>query len=675
MRTEIFIEGNQLDLDSAVVVDITKSIDDIREIGSRETAFTKTIKVPGTQQNNFVFGHIFSVDVFNIHNSGLANVGYNFNAAKNADCVILQDGAEVIRGSVRVLEIAVQGERITYEISVVGELGGLVLALGDAELTELDFSEHDHTYSVANIQGSWTAPAGAGYYYPLIDYGATTDGINFPISTIRPAMYVREYLDKIVKGAGYTWESQFFDQDHFTRLIIPNNKDGNYTSPLYSFFRKRNTSLASTGVQLVTYDESVGEQLLADIGGYITSARTNFSQKYNVQARVQVTGSPGTITAAIQIVRTSATLGNATFVVWSLTAGLFVDKTYTVDAGAIIELADGDSVRVELVKSSGSMSLAVDYLYFFGTGTPVLKVPIDINDTVYMREHIPTGIKQKDLLLAITRMFNLYIVEDPAIPKRLKFTPYPDFYQAASEAVTWTDMVDRAQETRIKPLGELAGRYYDFRYKQDADYYNDFYQKKYGRPYGTLIEDTGVEFLEQTQKVEVIFAPTPLVDIQNKGRLVPAIFKLNGTNVEAVGSVPRILYRAAAPVACTAWNIKDGAVTLATNTVYPYAGHLSQLDADALDLNWGAPEQIFFSFAQYPAAGLYSTYWRRYVLDISDKDSKLVSVYILLKPADMHSLDFSKYVQIGWQNFRINKVVDYRADRPTRVELLNVIYG
>jgi hypothetical protein len=67
---------------------------------------------------------------------------------------------------------------------------------------------------------------GAGYYYPLIDYGkASTDKHDYKYTTFRPALFVKEYMDKIITGSNYTYDCSFFDTNFFRRLIIPNNRN------------------------------------------------------------------------------------------------------------------------------------------------------------------------------------------------------------------------------------------------------------------------------------------------------------------------------------------------------------------------------------------------------------------------------------------------------------------
>ncbi len=53
-----------------------------------------------------------------------------------------------------------------------------------------------------------------GYYYPLIDYGQVhTNKKHWSYKAFRPALFVREYLDKIITGTGYTYDSFLFLYD------------------------------------------------------------------------------------------------------------------------------------------------------------------------------------------------------------------------------------------------------------------------------------------------------------------------------------------------------------------------------------------------------------------------------------------------------------------------------
>ena len=62
--------------------------------------------------------------------------------------------------------------------------------------------------------------------------------------------------------------------------------------------------------------------------------------------------------------------------------------------------------------------------------------------------------------------------------------------------------------------------------------------------------------------------------------------------------------------------------------------------------------------------------------EITDKDSKLVTLNIYLNPKDIFNLDLSKKVFIDGILFRINSIQDYNASMPSdcKVELLKINY-
>ena len=204
--TRLFLEDNELDLTEGFSNFITYAIDDLRNLDSKATTFSKTIVLPGTARNNALFGNIFDFNQANFTDNALPNVAYNFNASRQARCRIEVNGLQIVKGVLRLMEIIIDGRLVEYECAVFGELGGFVTALGNFRLEDLDFSAYDHTYALSGITGTWNSwNAGQGYYYPLIDYGGvSTDNINYSYRTFRPALFMREYIDKIITGAGYT---------------------------------------------------------------------------------------------------------------------------------------------------------------------------------------------------------------------------------------------------------------------------------------------------------------------------------------------------------------------------------------------------------------------------------------------------------------------------------------
>jgi hypothetical protein len=136
MRTEIYIENQQLDLYRDISAEFTYNIDDVKDFSSRNTNFSKTIVIPGNATNNKLFGHIFEFGSGNFYNPSADNVGYNFNASKSAACVVYVDKIQIFKGIIRLLEIIIDNGSIEYECAVFGELGGFVSAIANRKIEE-----------------------------------------------------------------------------------------------------------------------------------------------------------------------------------------------------------------------------------------------------------------------------------------------------------------------------------------------------------------------------------------------------------------------------------------------------------------------------------------------------------------------------------------------------------
>jgi hypothetical protein len=152
----IFIENQELDVKDDFSHQITYAVDDLKNLDSKSTAFSKTIVLPGSANNNKLLGNIFEFSNSNFNYLECKNVGYNFNAAKSAKARIEVNGLTIIKGVLRLLEVIVDSKMIEYEVAIFGELGGFFNKLGTSKLEDLDFSQYNHTYNTTNIKSSWT---------------------------------------------------------------------------------------------------------------------------------------------------------------------------------------------------------------------------------------------------------------------------------------------------------------------------------------------------------------------------------------------------------------------------------------------------------------------------------------------------------------------------------------
>jgi hypothetical protein len=638
-------------------------------------------------------------------------VGYNFNAAKSAACLIYVDKIQLFKGVIRLLEIVIDNGSIEYECAVFGELGGFISALGISKLEDLDFSDYDHSWTTTNIDNSWQTINGSGYYYPLIDYGqVSTNKSSYQVSALRPALYVREYIDKLITESGYTYESSFFDTAVFRRLIIPNNQK-DFSAYNVNYFQANVEARydtidyyadATNIIKLIYPAPTISGSFVASNGN--TRFTYTGATALTMNATIRLNGSYEQYADILYF----ALVKNGSTQVAISDSVINLYDTFDFTFSGSISFVTNDYFEVQAIRQDTASAYTIwinsgDILF---TTDVSQNVPINYGETININGTIPRGIFQKDFFASIVKMFNLYVTESTDKSKHLIITPYIDYYatsptflqvndleeellvddvdlllleDGAVNYINWTNKIDRSKAFRVKPMSELNGRYFEYKYKQDSDFYNENYFKKYAQGYGDFIEDTGYEFAQDKQTAEIVFAATPLVGYAEEDKVVSTIFKKSNTqntqSEDKMDSVIRIL-QAKKVTDVISWSILNGASTLWSGTTYGYAGHLDDPDNPAADINFGAPKEINFTLATpYPSANLFNAFWSDYLAEISDKDSKLLSCFVRLTDADIYSLDFSRLIWIDGSLWRLNKVVDYNPmdNDTTKCEFLKVI--
>jgi hypothetical protein len=683
ISTEIYIEEQKIDLLKDISTEFTYAIDDVSEFGSRNTSYSKTISVPGTANNNLIFGYIFELNNANVTYDSLPNVGYNYNVTKQANCKIFIDKVQIFKGTLRILEIVIDKETIEYQCSVFGELGGFINQLGNKRLEDLDFSAYNHTYSVANISASWDNAGGSGYYYPLIDYGNVSTGTygvakkDFQYTTFRPALYVKEYIQKIFAGTDYTLDCSFFNTALFNRLIIPHNQT-NITT-LNNTSLNAAAKLITINTNLSPYVEytmvTAGNFTLDGLGQLFTyGVGATITTDINVLLRGNVTFfNPALPSYSVILKKNNAEIGRQDF---DASVSTFMNCSFTVSG---VTFATTDTMQVEILGNGIILNITMGEIGVL-TSTPT-QVQVNLGETIKVNDTIPKGIFQRDFFLSIVKMFNLYVYENKFNDKELVISPYVNFYPTSSAtALDWTDKVDRAKPISIKPMSEINARYYNYKFKQDNDFYNENYRKKYTEGYGDFIFDTLFDFVKETDTLEVIFAASVLYQATGQDKVFPAIYKKSNTNSaeDRIDSIIRIM-QTKKITGVGSWNIMNTTTNLGTYTSYGYAGHLDDPINSTSDINFGAPKEVQFVPANFTENNIFNEYHSPYLAEIVNKDSKLLTCFGLLDIVDIFNLDFSKYVYIDGVLFRLNKIenfnpMEYNTTKLSFLKVINTKY-
>jgi hypothetical protein len=793
MITELFVENYQVDITSDIDAMMTYAIDDIKDFSARNTSFSKTIVIPGTANNNNIFGNVFDPNQSRYSDPNATNINYNFDISRSASCILFQGNMQVFKGIIRILQIVIDKDQISYECSLFGELGGLILALGTKKIEELDFSLYDIVYDINSITNSWdpanqsyafdsgpfgvdfvlstlrfygqdltaylvvgqsvyinagffpapfylntgsktivsfsynsgvteivfTAPfttsgngsaivsvtgqPGLGIHFPLIDYGTySADKVNWDYLTFRPALFVYEYIKKIFEGLSYKYNAPFFEQAFFKTLIIPHNQKvltgtktniftGNRTD--ISFSNPNGTTVRGFPIEFVSTSLTTPDNIVFTYTGTSSVFNVNFHEAYFIQTigngaannrfRIKmfkrVSGVDTLIYETPQVQYPSVGIGGAS-------------NTFFFDFSIDFSLSTSESFwfALEIIQSSGSSQTTNFYTPYSTTYikidslTPIVQ-PLTYGNFITINDTIPKNIMQKDFLSSIMKMFNLYLYEDNTLQKMIKITPYVDFYDTnVNNALDWTYKMDVGKPLVLKPMSELNARYYLFKYKDDSDYYNEQYKKRFNLGYGTNKFDTGFEFAKEETSVDLIFSSTPLVGYETGGKVYPTIFKRTGDVVgageETMDHNIRIMQKklitgvASYDITQTSSGTTS---TLTTKTEYPYAGHFNDPYTPTIDINYAIPSLLYYQPTNIASidVNLFTLYWIQYMYEIIDQDSRLLVANFRLNEQDINQLDFSKLIYIQGVLYRLNKIIDYNAtQRDTcKVELLKVI--
>ena len=89
-------------------------------------------------------------------------------------------------------------------------------------------------------------------------------------------------------------------------------------------------------------------------------------------------------------------------------------------------------------------------------------------------------------------------------------------------------------------------------------------------------------------------------------------------------------------------------------------------------MNYGQTVGLYYEETTVTNDNLYSVYWKNFISEISDKDSRIVTATFYLTPDDIANFRFNDNIYIDDQYFKVNKIQNYNpAEEETcKVELI-----
>lgn len=499
---QLYIEDQRVELFADESVSLTQTIQNVKDIGSIFTDFSKSFSVPASKSNNLIFKHYYNYEI---------DASYSFIANDTVSARIELNWRTFRKGFIALDGVQMKNNKAyAYKVTFFGETIDLKNKLKETKLSNVfqGVSTYDHTYNVSNVKTGLSGSLFSGKIkYPLISHterfffdsgshnngdrnlhydetgggsGSHNHGVRY--TDIKPAIRLDAILDAIEdyadiefdRGAGsfFNSSSNFIINSFYLWLSRVKGPIGLNVSgtaavnmPITSIsFANANPSQWSPDNQGSTNLQSPYSRVNNGIwqcrpqpsfyGSVGHSYRTEFSVQTSQQVTISVedvTGTPftiasvsgtGTITTGMVSISTSNIFGQLRNIQFRVTS---TDPAVTFTPTITFEY---------IIFSTGQGGGAQTYTTTV-TGTDIQ--PNGAVSSIVISEQMP-DIKVVDFLTGIFKMFNLTaFVKDDG---KIMVQKLDDFYNAGTE-YDISEFVDtnNSQIDFAIPYQEIAFRY------------------------------------------------------------------------------------------------------------------------------------------------------------------------------------------------------------------------
>jgi hypothetical protein len=718
MQTNLFIGGVNIDLfdDEPILIDF--SLTDVKEPASRQVSHTKTITLPNTPNNASVFKQLFIINKDN------SISGFDPNIRVVA---FVQNGSgNCISGYFQLTKIIKTYTDVKYEGVIYSDEKNLFSQMGDSFLqgnpnpakdVDLDTGTSPLLYSPYDYQkvyvNGFVAGSTAAELF-VIDSGTNTTQntepyYNIPYTNLRMAMKFKHIWDRIFAKYNTTYSSTFLNSTRFKSMMYldthktANLSTGQYNGIVAAVNRTTNTAYVNTAgifANAIFNNEAqdIGNRYNTSTGVYTPNSTRSyiFSTNLKVRARIRATATssgmfsvPIAININVRFRKNSVDIpGSAavTQIIWIPAGTINIGETFEYDMSVpsaislswekIADAISGDVIEIVITSSTVTPELTSDVMILSGS-TAIFKPQTNqlaAYDT-YNKNSLPAAQhKQKDFIVDVLRMFNLYLLWDGV---NYIIEPRDTFYTLGTQ-LDWTDKIDRSQAIEIIPIGQLNWKQIQMLAKQDADYYSEQYFINNKEVYGQQNIFNQNEFVSDVKKIELTFAPPMTVSMQANYPKLQHIYKLNNGVAEAIDGKPRYAYWGGWKEEGTVFSQITGAGAAVQYDGYAYVGEFDDPNTPTFSVLFGPPRAVYyqtFGVLGITDNDLYSAYYQNELMNQVSANAKLITCYVYLTPLEINNLKLYDLVVVDGALCIISKISDYNTTtvQPTQVELIQFI--
>ena len=695
---QLYIDNKRLDMFEDESVELTSSIQDVRDISKIFTDYSQSFTVPASKNNNKIFAHYYDNAIVD---------GYDARFRSNAE--IQLNHTPFRKGTIRLNKVLMKSNKAyAYELTFFGSTATLSRILGEKRLNSLTtLTAYNHDWNYDNVKlglesGLTVGTDTKAIIYPLIspnkrfiynsngfyvtpenyrNLGNNSDGEGLFKGDLKPAIRAVHIIEAIeAQYPELQFSRDFFGEDVFNELYLWLNREAGELG------NSKGKYEVEKGILLGWTGPTTGDDYFKLDGNdtvELGAIRTNFgTESSTFQLNIETDSSEPYDIVVYNTVTDLLTNGTNRSVLYEykgLSGNQSVSETILPGANNFNKVF----LQFE-VKSFAAMEFTSTLdLGFYRNSATVAERQYSAGDSdsgvvstldfVDVAQEMP-NIKIIDFLTGIFKMFNLtaYVEDDVIVVKDLN-TFYSDDYNTydvteymdvTTSSVKRLDLYSNIKYEFKEPSTRLAVKFdqlFDFPFGNEE--FNVVINNKY---------IDGIDYLVQLPFEKVIYEK--LLDDNDEVYTNIQYGYFVSENDEPIKGSPLLFYNcntsvdAGKPLYLSA---DDG---LSRVSVATYNRPSNVKEDGTQTLNFDAENDEFtvgLTTPSYNENSLFRNYHEDYINNIFDIQSRMLEVSALLPIKILHKYKLNDRFVINGKQYTINKVSSNLMSGRSNLELIS----
>ena len=691
---QIYVEGKKIDLFGDESIEVTSSIQNVKDISKIFSDYSKSFSIPASQTNNKIFTHYYDSDLIN---------GYDARLRINAEIYVNQ--VLFRKGTVRLSKATLKNNQpYSYELVFFGSTATLSRILGEDKIRDLDWTNYSHEWTSSNVLQGIQSGIAVGddtkaIVYPLItpknriifdsDAGYTPienySNIGSALAEgglqqqdVKPAVRLLRIIELIeskysIPNANIQFSRDFFGADLFNDLYLWMHRgDGQME------YSEEGNSRIISDFTLVTQNISCGDYYATFYENYFEATAVNTTiysgldeKSYGATLKITPDDLTATYTYKIKDLVTDQ-------VIFSEEVSGEVEKEITLDTD---QIEQDFKIQVEISAESGSPITTYSAEWFIltfyvtdgaltcqntqkysVTGQPMIKEVVMGNQT--------PDLKIIDLLTGLFKMFNLTAYEEDGV---IVVDTLDSFYNTYNsyQIDKYID-VDTIDVERVPLYSNISFRYANPTTKL-AKKFEELNDEKFGNEeFNVIINDNyidGTEYSVQLPFEKVVYEK--LVDANNGNQTDIQYGYFVSENDEPIKGSPLIFFNISTDVntGVNAFYRSADGVTQSNITTY---NRPSNVSSDGLQtLNFDTENDEFALL--YNDNSLFKNFYNTYIEEIFNKTNRITKINGYLPVDILTKYRLNDRFIFNRKEYKINTITTNLNSGKTDFELYNSI--